>query len=102
MDPFEKYEVSFPNVVQEGKMYTCEEVKWYNFKEGDRYLMWNQGTYRIGTFEHFKWVDMYKQWLSVFTYVRDSDNRYCQEVSISGALPYIYYKLNVGGTPTTP
>jgi hypothetical protein len=90
----EPYEVISPfQIVQGDKTYTCEEVKWYNFKEGERYLMFNEGNYRIGTFSKFKWIEMYKQWMSVFTYVRASDNEYCQEVSISGALPYVYYKL---------
>lgn len=94
----EPYEVISPfQVVQGDKTYSCEEVKWYNFKEGDRYLMCNEGKYRIGTFHRFKWVDMYKQWMSVFTYVRASDNEYCQECAISGALPYVYYKI--GASP---
>lgn len=93
MDCFESYELLFPKVIQGDKTYTCEEVKWYNFKEGERYLMCIQGKYRIGTFQVFKWVEVYQQWMTVFTFVRDSDNRYCQEISISGALPYIYYKL---------
>jgi hypothetical protein len=50
-------------------------------------------TFRIGTFEKFKWIEMYKQWMIHFTYVRSYPDEYCQEVSISGALPYIYYKL---------
>ena len=102
MNAFETYEIIHPlQVVQGDKMYGCEEVKWYNFKEGERYLMVNDSTYRIGTFDRFRWIDMYKQWMSVFTYVR-SGSEYCQEVSISGALPYIYYKLTVGVPPTTP
>jgi len=102
MDCFEPYEVIHPlQVVQGDKTYACEEVKWYNFKEGDRYLMCNEGKYRIGTFHRFKWVDMYKQWMSVFTYVRASDNEYCQECAISGALPYVYYKIG-GQAPYDP
>ena len=102
MDAFETYEIIHPlQVVQGDKTYSCEEVKWYNFKEGERYLMVSDSTYRIGTFDRFKWIDMYKQWMSVFTYVRSYPNEYCQECSISGALPYIYYRLTVG-VPTTP
>jgi len=94
MDYFEPYELKFPlQVVQHDKTYSCEEVKWYNLKEGDRYLMMHGTTFRIGTFEKLKWIEMYQQWMSVFTYVRSSDNVFCQEVSISGALPYLYYKL---------
>jgi hypothetical protein len=94
MDCFEPYEIVFPlQVVQKDKTYSCEEVQWYNLKEGERYLMMHGETSRIGTFEKFKWVEMYKQWMSHFTYVRSYPDAYCQEVSISGALPYIYYKL---------
>lgn len=103
MNAFETYEIIHPlQVVQGDKTYSCEEVKWYNFKEGERYLMVSESTYRIGTFDRFKWIDMHKQWLSVFTYVRSYPNEYCQECSISGALPYIYYRLTVGVPPTTP
>ena len=104
MDAFETYEIIHPlQVVQGGKTYSCEEVKWYNLKEGDRYLMISDSTHRIGTFHRFKWIDMYQQWMSVFTHVR-SNNEYCQEVSISGALPYVYYKIgaplqNQGSAP---
>jgi len=94
MNAFEPYEIIQPlQVVQGDKTYACEEVKWYNLKEGERYLMVNESTYRIGTFSKFKWIDVYQQWMSVFTFVRKSDNQYCQEVSISGVLPYVYYKI---------
>jgi hypothetical protein len=95
MDCFETYEViSEPlQVVQKDKTYSCQEVKWYNLIEGERYLIMNDTTYRIGTFEKFKWIEMYKQWMIAFTYVRSYPNEYCQEVSISGNLPYTYYKL---------
>ncbi len=100
MDPFDTYEIIQPlQVVQGNQTYSCEEVRWYNLKEGDRYLMVSESTYRIGTFQKFKWVDAYAQWMIVFTYVRSLDE-YCQECAISGALPYIYYK--VGVPPTTP
>jgi len=116
MDAFESYEVICPfqvvqgvepyevispfQVVQGDKTYTCEEVKWYNFKEGDRYLIFHEGKYRIGTFSKFKWVDVYNQWMSVFTFVRTSENEYCQEITISGALSYVYYKI--GASPYDP
>jgi hypothetical protein len=94
MDCFEPYEIIFPlQVVQKDNIYSCEEVQWYNLKEGERYLMMNGTTFRIGTFEKFKWIEMYKQWMINFTYVRSYPDKYCQEVSISGNLPYIYYKL---------
>jgi hypothetical protein len=94
MDCFEPYEIIFPlQVVQGDKTYSCEEVQWYNLKEGERYLMMHGTTFRIGTFEKFKWIEMYKQWMIHFTYVRSYSDEYCQEVSISGNLPYIYYKL---------
>ena len=94
MDCFESYKIIQPlQVVQGDKTYGCEEVQWYNLKEGGRYLMLHDSTYRIGTFQKFKWIDMYKQWMSVFTYVRSHTEEYCQECAISGALPYTYYKL---------
>jgi hypothetical protein len=95
MDCFETYEVMTEplQVVQKDKTYSCQEVQWYNLKEGERYFMMHDTTFRIGTFEKFKWIEMYKQWMVHFTYVRSYPNEYCQEVSISGALPYIYYKL---------
>ena len=95
MDCFETYEVMTEplQVVQKDKTYSCEEVQWYNLKEGERYLMMHDTIQRIGTFEKFKWIEMYKQWMVHFTYVRSYPNENCQEVSISGALPYIYYKL---------
>jgi len=96
MDCFESYEVIEPlQVVQKDKTYSCEQVQWYNLKEGERYLMMHDTIQRIGTFEKFKWVEMYKQWMIRFTYVRTNApiKEYCQEVSISGNLPYIYYKL---------
>jgi len=92
MDPFETYEIIHPLQVVQDKTYSCEEVQWYNLKEGERYLMVHESTHRIGTFHRFKWIELYNQWMLVFTYVRASDD-YCQECSISGALPYIYYKL---------
>ena len=101
MDAFEPYTIIHPlQVVQGDKTYSCEVVQWYNLKEGDRYLMVSESTYRIGTFQKFKWIDAYKQWMSVFTYVRSYPDEYCQECAVSGALPYMYYK--VGVSPTTP
>ncbi len=95
MDPFDTYEIIHPlQVVQGDKTYSCQEVQWYNLKEGDRYLMVSESTYRIGTFQKFKWIEPYKQWMMVFTHVRSLDE-YCQECVISGALPYIYYKVGV-------
>ena len=94
MDAFESYDILQPlQVVQGDKTYSCEAVHWYNLKEGERYLLSNEGTYRMGTFQRFKWIEAYKQWMSVFTYVRTYPNEYCQECAISGALPYMYYKL---------
>ena len=94
MDCFEPYEIIHPiQVKQNDRIYSCEEVQWYNLKEGARYLMVHDSSYRIGTFQKFKWVESYKQWMSVFTYVRSHADDYCQECAISGALPYTYYKL---------
>jgi hypothetical protein len=99
MDCFESYEVITEplQVVQKDKTYSCEEVQWYNLKEGERYLMMHNTIQRIGTFEKFKWIEMYKQWMIHFTYVRTNApiKEYCQEVSISGNLPYIYFKQNL-------
>ena len=101
MNAFESYEIIQPlQVVQGDKTYSCEEIKWYNLKEGERYLLLNEDTYRIGTFDRFKWIEMYQQWMVVFTHVRSYPNEYCQECSISGALPYVYYKI--GASPYDP
>ena len=97
MDCFESYEVMNEplRIVQKDKIYSCEEVKWYNLKEGERYFMIHDNIHRIGTFQKFKWIEMYKQWMIVFTYVRTNSKEYCQEVSISGLLPYNYFKQNL-------
>lgn len=99
MDCFETYEVMTKplQVVQKDKTYSCEEVQWYNLKEGGRYLMMHDTIQRIGTFQKFKWIEMYSQWMIVFTCVRTNEpiKEYCQEVSISGLLPYRYFKQNL-------
>jgi len=101
MNAFESYEIIHPlQVVQGDKTYSCEEIQWYNLKEGERYLLVSEDTYRIGTFDRFKWIEMYQQWMVVFTYVRSYPNEYCQECAISGALPYVYYKI--GQAPKLP
>jgi hypothetical protein len=93
MDYTKSFEIIHPLQVVQDVTYACEEIAWYNLKEGERYLMVCETTYRIGTFQKFTWIELYSQWMSTFTHVRTHPNAYCPECFISGVLPYKYYKL---------